>query len=89
MCTGDSKKNKVAVTTRTKDYSPYKENLDDQPPPLDQLLPSNPPSNGPLHIEQPSPDTVILLPPKGIVHNFPFNPHPHAAQNYSIVQDVV
>jgi hypothetical protein len=45
MCTGDSKKNEVAVATLTKDYSPSKEKVDDQPPP------STLPPNGPLHIE--------------------------------------
>jgi hypothetical protein len=88
MCTGDSKKTEVAVATGTKDYSPYKEKLDDQPPMLAQPLPSTPPPNGPLHIEKPSPDTLILLPPKGVVHNSSLNPHPCAAQNYSIVEDL-
>jgi hypothetical protein len=45
MCTGDSKKNEVAVATRTKDYSPSKEKVDDKPPP------SAPPPNGPLHLK--------------------------------------
>jgi hypothetical protein len=44
MCT-TSKKDDVAVATRTKDYSPSKEKVDDQPPT------SAPPPNGPLHLE--------------------------------------
>jgi hypothetical protein len=51
MCTGDSKKNDVAITTRAKDYSPSKEKVDDFPPSLVQLPPSTSPPNGPLHLE--------------------------------------
>jgi hypothetical protein len=39
MCIGDSKKNEVAVTTQTKDYSPSKEKVDDPPPSLAQPPP--------------------------------------------------
>jgi hypothetical protein len=34
MCTGDSKKDNVALTTRAKDYTPSKEKVDDLPPDL-------------------------------------------------------
>jgi hypothetical protein len=51
MCIGDSKKNEVAVATRTKYYSPSKEKVDDPPPSLAQPLPSALPPNGPLHLE--------------------------------------
>jgi hypothetical protein len=51
MCTGDSMKNNVALTTRAKDYTPSKEKVDDSPPDLVQPSPPNPPINGPLHIE--------------------------------------
>jgi hypothetical protein len=34
MCTCDSNKNEVVVTTRAQDYSPSKEKVDDSPPPL-------------------------------------------------------
>jgi hypothetical protein len=52
MCTGDSKKNNVAITTRAKDYSPSKEKVDDLPPSLAQPSPPAPPTNGPLHLER-------------------------------------
>jgi hypothetical protein len=66
MCTGDSMKNNVTLTTRAKDYTPSKEKVEDLPPDLVQPSPPNPPTNGPLHIERPSLDTV-LRPPKGVV----------------------
>jgi hypothetical protein len=51
MCTGDSKQNNVAITTRAKDYSSSKEKVDDLPPTLVQPSPPTPPTNGPLHLE--------------------------------------
>jgi hypothetical protein len=39
MCTGDSKKDNVALTTRAKDYTPSKEKVDDLPPDLVQPSP--------------------------------------------------
>jgi hypothetical protein len=51
MCTGDSKKDNVALTTRAKDYTPSKDKVDDLPPDLVQPSPPNPPTNGPLHLE--------------------------------------
>jgi hypothetical protein len=59
MCTGDSKKNNVALTTRAKYYTPSKEKVDDLPPDLVQPSPPTPPTNGPLHLERPSLDTVL------------------------------
>jgi hypothetical protein len=88
MCTSDSKKNDVAITTQAKDYSPSKEKVDDLPPSLVQPPPSTSPPNGPLHIERTGPDTVLLPPPKGVVHKYAFNPHACVAQNYSIVEDL-
>jgi hypothetical protein len=88
MCNGDSKKNDITLTTRAKDYSSSKEKVDDIPPSLVQQSPSAPPSNGPLHLERPNPDTVLRPPPKGVVRKSAFNPHARAAQNYSIVEDL-
>jgi hypothetical protein len=51
MCTGDSKKNNIAVMTRAKDYTPSKEKVDDLPPSLVHPSPSTPPTNGPLHLK--------------------------------------
>jgi hypothetical protein len=51
MCTGDSNQNNIAVTTRAKEYTPSKEKVDDVPPALVQPSPTNPPTNGPLHLE--------------------------------------
>jgi hypothetical protein len=51
MCTSDSKKNKVAVTTRAKDYSLSKEKVYDIPPSLVQPSPPTSPPNGPIHLE--------------------------------------
>jgi hypothetical protein len=51
MCTSDSKKNDVAITTRFKNYSPSKDKVDDFPPSLVQMPPSTSPPNGPLHLE--------------------------------------
>jgi hypothetical protein len=51
MCTGDSKKNDVAIETRSKYYSPLKEKVDDAPPLLVQPPPQNSPPNGHIHLE--------------------------------------
>jgi hypothetical protein len=88
MCNGDSKKNGITLTTRAKDYSSSKEKIDKIPPSLVQQSPSAPPTNYPLHIEQPSIDKVLFPPPKGVVLKFIFNPHARAAHNYSIVEDM-
>jgi hypothetical protein len=88
MCNGDSKKNDITLTTRAKDYSSSKEKVDKIPPLLVQQFPSAPPTNGPLHLEQPSIDTVLRPPPKGVVQKSAFNPHACAAQKYSIVEDL-
>jgi hypothetical protein len=81
MCTGDSKKNEIAIATRAKDYSSSKEKVDDTPHSLVQTSPPTSPSNGPLHLERPGLDTVLHPPTKGIVQKFGFNPHARAAQN--------
>jgi hypothetical protein len=88
MCTGNSNKDNIALTTRAKDYTPSKEKVDDLPPDLVQPSPPNPPTNDPLHLERPNLDTVIRPPPKGVVKKSAFNPHAQAAQNYSIVEDL-
>jgi hypothetical protein len=88
MCTGNSKKNDITLTTRAKDYSPSKEKVDVIPPSLFQPSPMTPPTNGPLHLKQPSLDTIIRPPPKGVVRKLAFNPHTRATQNYNIVEDL-
>jgi hypothetical protein len=70
MCIGDSKKNDVTLTTQAKDYSSSKEKFDDTPPLLVQQSPSTSSPNGPLHLEQPSLDIVLLPPPKGVVQKY-------------------
>jgi hypothetical protein len=88
MCTGDSKQNNIALTTRAKDYTPSKEKVDDVPPILVQPSSTTPPTNGPLHLERPSLDIVLRPPPKGVVWKSAFNPHARVAQNYNIVEDL-
>jgi hypothetical protein len=87
MCTGNSKQSNVALTTRAKDYSPSKEKVDDLLPSLAQPSPVTPPTNGPVHLEQPSLDTVLRPPPKGVVRKSTFNPHARVSQNYNISKD--
>jgi hypothetical protein len=67
MCIGDSKQSNVALTTRAKDYSLSKEKVDDLPPSSAQPSPATPPTNDPLHLEQPSLDTVLRPHPKGVI----------------------
>jgi hypothetical protein len=55
---------------------------------LVQPSPTTPPTNGPLHLKRSSLDTVLHPLPKGVVQKSAFNPHAHAAQNYSIVEDL-
>jgi hypothetical protein len=79
MCTGDSKKNNVALTTRAKDYTPSKEKVDELPSDLVQPSPPTPPTNSPLHLERQSLDTVLRPPSNGVVKKSAFNPHACAA----------
>jgi hypothetical protein len=79
MCTGDSRKDTVTLTTRAKDYTSSKEKVDDTSPDLASTSPPNPPTPGPLHLERPNLDTVIRPPPKGVVKKSTFNPHVCAA----------
>jgi hypothetical protein len=88
MCTSDSKKNDITLTTRAKDYSSSKEKVDVIPPSLVQPSPTTPPTNDPLHLERLSLDTVLHPPPKGVVQKSAFNSHAHATQNYNIVEDL-
>jgi hypothetical protein len=88
MCTRDSKKNDIALTTRAKYYSPSKEKVDDLPPSLVQPSAMTPPTNSPLHLERPSLGIVLRPPPKGVIQKSTFNPHAHAAKNYNIVEDI-
>jgi hypothetical protein len=87
MCTSDSKKNDITLTTRAKDYPSSKEKVDAIPPSLVQPSPTTPPTNGPLHLKGLILDIVLRPPPKGVVRKSSFNPHAHASQNYSIVED--
>jgi hypothetical protein len=79
MCTGDSKQNNVALTTRAKDYSPSKEKVDDLLHSSAQPFPVTPPTNGPFHLERPSLDTILRPPLKGVVRKSSFNPHARVA----------
>jgi hypothetical protein len=79
MCTGESKKNKVAIATRAKDYPLSKDKVDDIPPSLVQPSSPTSPPNGPLHLERPGLDTVLCPPPKGVVRKSAFNPHASVA----------
>ena len=88
MCTGDSKKNDITLTTPAKDYPSSKEKVDVIPPSLVQPSPMTPPTNSPLHLERPSLDTVLRPPSKGVAQKSSFNPHACVAQNYSIVEDL-
>jgi hypothetical protein len=88
MCTDDSKKNDIILTTRAKDYSSSKEKVDAIPPSLVQPSPMTPPTNGLLHLKRPRLDTVLHPPPKCVVRKLSFNPHARASQNYSIVEDL-
>jgi hypothetical protein len=88
MCTSDSNKNDIALTTRAKYYSSSKEKVDAIPPSLVQPSPMTPPTNGLPHLERLSLDTILHPPPKGVVRKSSFNPHAHATQNYSIVEDL-
>jgi hypothetical protein len=88
MCTGDSSKNEVVVSTRAKYYSPSKEKVDNIPPLLVQPPSPTSPPKGPLHLEQPGLDIVFCPHPKGVVQKYSFNPHTRATQNYSIVEDL-
>jgi hypothetical protein len=47
-----------------------------------------PPTNGPLHLERLSLETVLWPPPKGVVWKLDFNPHARVAQNYNILEDL-
>jgi hypothetical protein len=88
MCTGDSKKNDITLTTRAKDYSSSKEKVDVIPPLVVQPSPLTPPTNGHLHLERPILDTVLRPPPKGVIQKSAFNPPARATQNYDIVEDL-
>jgi hypothetical protein len=79
MCTSDSNKDTVTLTTRAKDYTPSKEKVDDTPPDLVPTSPPNPPTTGPIHLKRPNLDTVIRPPRKGVVKKSAFNPHARAA----------
>jgi hypothetical protein len=88
MCTVDSKKNDITLTTRATDYPSSKEKVDAIPPSFVQPSLMTPPTNSPLHLELPILDTVLHPPTKGVVRKLAFNPHACAAQNYNIVEDL-
>lgn len=76
--------NFVLLQARSQDY--------ETPPPMTPFNNDSPEfssnaTNGPLHIERPSLDTVIH-PPKGVIRNSLHNPSVHVAQHYSIVEDL-
>jgi hypothetical protein len=56
---------------------------------LVQPSPPTSPPNGPFHLKITGLDTVLHPPPKGVVRKSTFNPHACAAQNNSIVEDLV
>jgi hypothetical protein len=51
MCTSDSKKNDITLTTQAKDYSSSKEKVDEIHSSLVQPSPTTPPTSSPLHLE--------------------------------------
>jgi hypothetical protein len=65
MCTGDSKQNNVALTTRAKDYSPSKEKVDDLPPSLVQPSPSDSTYQRSSSSRMTEPRHSSATPPKG------------------------
>jgi hypothetical protein len=81
MCTIDKDK-EVSLTTRAKDYPSSNGSVIDHP------STSTPPPTSPLQIDQPSSETLIRPPPKGVVHRSSFNLHARATQNYSILEDL-
>ena len=50
--------------------------------------PTSPPVSGPLEIEKPSAEPVVRPPSKGVLRRSSYNPNAHAAQHYSIVEDL-
>ena len=73
MCQENTKE--VFITTQTKDYPPSNGSVVDQPSTSTPTSISISPTIDPLQIDQPSSNTVIQPPPKGVVHNSSFNPH--------------
>ena len=74
----------ISVATRSKDYNesqqaPGKAVADGPPPP---------PVFGSLEIEKPTPEHVVKPPSKGVLRRSSYNPNAHAAQHYSIVEDL-
>ena len=69
---------------RSKDYNesrqaPGKAVVDGPPPP---------PVSGSLEIEKPTAEPVVRPPSKGVLQKSSYNPNAHAAQHYSIVEDL-
>ena len=46
------------------------------------------PASGPLQIERPSTEPVVRPHSKGVLRKFSYNLNTHAAQYYSIVEDL-
>jgi len=72
----------VHISTRAKEYLSHARK--------EPEVPSSAPlsSSGPLHIERPSTKTPIRPRPKGVLWKSSYNPNAHAAQHYSIVEDL-
>ena len=74
----------ISVATRSKDYNEPRQApgkaVADGPP--------HPPISGPLEIEKPSLEPIVKPPPKGVLRRSSYNPNAHAAQHYSIVEDL-
>lgn len=72
----------VHISTRAKEY-PSRAGKEPEVPS------SPPPSNfDPLHIERPSTEMPIRLPPKGVLWKYSYNPNARAAEHYNIVEDL-
>ena len=74
----------VSIATRSKYYFGSRQavgkEIADGPPP--------PPISGPLDIEWPSTESIVRPPSKGVLCKSLYNPNAHAAQHYSIVEDL-
>ena len=74
----------ISIAMHSKDYNELCQALGkvvaDGPPP--------PPVSGSLEIEKPTAELVVRPPSKGVLRKSSYNPNAHAAQHYSIVEDL-
>lgn len=72
----------IHISTRAKEYP--------SPAGKEPEVPSSAPpsSSGLLHIERPSTETPVRPPPKGVLRKCSYKPNAHAAQHYSIFEDL-